>query len=489
MNHQLSLLRSLTSLALLFGLPALLFAQDLTLESAVEIALRNNERVKQYNERIAQKEYANAEAWGNFLPSIKLQGSYNHLNDPLAIDLEPIRQAMIQLQANNQMTFAKMQNPALSSQQLAGVYSQASAQLNQQLPQFIETFKEQDYKSAAFVGVQPLFLGGKLIAAKKFASSELRASEAEARQAQDEIIRETVDDYLNVALLNAVVATRTEVLNGMRRHQQDAERLSQEGLIAPHHRLRAKVAVSEAERNLTRDENRRDLALLALRRVLGISNDAPIALSETMTYRSASPVLGNLTARAHKAQPILEIIAQKRIAVEQKFAAERAEFLPQIVAFGKYELYPQYLSVLEPRWAVGIQLSYPLFSGFQRYNRMQVARHLGDEIQHLETDTYSRIDLWVNKAYRDVCNADTLYNKMEADIALGEENCRVNEKRFQTGLGTSLEVVDAHLTWEKSRIDRLNALHDYYSALADLCSAIGEPKQILTIWNHQENHQ
>ena len=480
-----SALRGCALLGFLLCLPAVLLSQQLTLEGAVQTALRNNERLKQYKERTVQKEFANADAWGNFLPSVKFQGSYNHLNDPLQIDLDPIRQAIIQLQSGNQATFAKIQNPALTPQQQAGVFSQASAQLNQQLPPFVETFKEQDYRSAAFVGVQPLFMGGKLIAAKKFASSELQASQAEERQVKDEMIREVVNDYLTVVMMNEMVRTRQDVLAGMQRHLQDAERLYLEGLIAPHHRLRAKVAVADAERNLTRDENRRDLALVALRNVLGVANDAPVVPTDQMTYVAASPALGNLISRAHHGQPILELITAKKKAAAQKFAAERAELFPQLFAFGKYEVYPQYLSSLEPRWIVGIQLSYPIFTGLQRYNRIQSASHLESEIEHLEVDSQNKIDLWVNKSYRDVLNAGSMYEKLGADASLAEENYRVNEKRFKTGLGTSLEVVDARLGWEKSELERLSTLQEYYKALTDLYTAVGEPNEIFTIWNNR----
>jgi outer membrane protein len=481
--------RLLALISALLCIPAMLLSQQLTLEGAVQTALRNNERMMQYKERTAQKEHANAEAWGNFLPSVRFQGSYNHLNDPLQIDLDPIRQAMIQLQAANQVTFAKMQNPALTPQQQAGVFSQASAQLNQQLPPFIETFKEQDYRSAAFVAVQPLFMGGKLIAAKNFASSELHASQAEQRQVNDEMIREVVNDYLSVVMMNEVVKTRSDVLAGMQRHLRDAERLYEEGLIAPHHRLRARVAVADAERNLTRDENRRDLALVALRSVLGVASDTPIVPVDQMSYVAVSPALGGLISRAHQEQPVLELIASKKKAAAQKFVAERAEFLPQVFAFGKYEVYPQYLSSLEPRWTVGVQLSYPLFTGMQRINRMQSAGHLESELRHLEADSQNKIDLWVNKSYRDVRNAGTMYEKLAADVALAEENYRVNEKRFQTGLGTSLEVVDARLGWEKSQLERLSTLQEYYKALTDLYTAVGEPNEIFTIWNNRGNQQ
>ena len=471
---------------LFFPFPAA--AQSITLDDAVAITLQNNERVKQYQEKVEQKIRGNNEAWGNFLPSVQLQASANHMNDPLTFDLDPIRQAMIQLQANNQVNFAKMQNPGLTPAQLAAVYGQASAQLNGALPLFVETFKKQDYPDAAFVGIQPLFVGGKLIAAKKFASSELRASEAELRQIRDEATRDAINAYLSVVLLNHAIAVRSDVLAGMKRHAQDAARLAQEGLIAPHHRLRAEVAVADAEQNLFQDINRRDIALFALRNVMGMPDDAPIAVNDTLAYHPYADSAEISLAEAFERQPILTMIGEKKIAAEQNYNVERAAFLPQIAAFGKYELYPQYLSSLEPRWIIGVQLQYPLFTGLARVNALQSASHLEREVGYMDDQAHRQVDLWVNKSYREMRNAAMLYEKLGASVILGEENYRVNEKRFQTGLGTSLEVIDASLALEKNQIDRLTALYDYYKSLTDLCVASGNPERVLSIWKGKEEH-
>jgi len=108
--------------------------------------------------------------------------------------------------------------------------------------------------------VYNLFHGGKLLAAKKFASDELDASEVELRKTRDDVIQETVNNYLTVVFLLDVVKTRENVLSGMKRHEAMAEKLLQQGLIANYNMLRAKVAVAEAERNLFDDNNKLELS-------------------------------------------------------------------------------------------------------------------------------------------------------------------------------------------------------------------------------------
>ena len=467
-------------------------AQPLTLRGAVAQALLRNERIRQYEERLRQKDCQNLEAWGNFLPTVSITASATHLNDPLEIDLAPLRQAMISLQSANQAEFANAYNrmaggAGLTAAQRAAVTATAAAALNNALPPFVETLKEQDYRTATVTAVQPLFLGGKLIAAKRYASAEQSAASIELDRMRHEVIQEVTTQYLGVVLLTGIVHARQNVLDGMRRHQHDAHRLQQEGLIAAHQALRADVAVAEAERNLQDDENRRDLALLALRNSIGLAEDLPVDVQDSLTFHPMPDRADSCLALALRDQPALRLIAEKRTAASQKFNAERAEFLPQVAAFGKYEMYPQYLSALEPRWAVGLQVSLNVFNGGRKYARLQAASHLEDEVDHIDADARRSVRLLVRKDFTDLRNARVRYTTLASNISLAEENLRLMNARFQTGLGTSLDVIDARLLLEKNEVERLQSLYDYYRSAVALATVTGAPERFVEQWNSQEN--
>jgi outer membrane protein len=163
----------------------------ISLDQTIQTALENNDKIKQYAEKLEQAKYADREALGNFLPTVTLQAGYNHMNDPLSIDLSPIRDAMIQMQASNQVEYSNIYglmqgNPALTAEQRASLYNQYSAGLNALLPEFRKTLKDQNYGSATLVAVQPIFMGGKLLAAKKFAAAEKQAADFELTNIKNE---------------------------------------------------------------------------------------------------------------------------------------------------------------------------------------------------------------------------------------------------------------------------------------------------------------
>lgn len=464
------------------------FSQNLSLSEAISKALVGNEKIKQYAEKVKQKEFEDLGAWGNFMPVINIDGSYTHLNDPLLISLDPIRTAMIQMQAGTQVELANIYNLIntkipLSDAQKTALSGQFTNKLQQLLPPFEKTLKEKDYKAATLTGIQPLFLGGKLLAAKKYATAEKDASFIELQKTTNEIISEVTISYIRVILLNEVIKTRESVLAGMLQHRNDANKLFEQGLIANYNLLRAEVAVAEAERNLITDQNNLEVAILALKHTIGILETEQINLTDSLTYNEYDTDIQTSLTNAYNSQPILKLLEQKKIAAEQNYNIARSAFLPQVFAFGKYEMYPQYLSAMEPRWAVGVQVKMNLFNGLKDYAKLQTASHLENEVNLIQIEAKKKIDLWVNKAVKDVNSTKVRYNKLDATLSLAEENLRLNEKRFQSGMGRSLEVIDARLSLEKVKIERLLTLFDYYKSLSDLHSAMGNPLDLLKYWN------
>lgn len=467
------------------------FAQTIDLENAIDFALKHNPKIKQYEERLKQKQFDDLGSIGNFMPVINFTGSYNHLNDPLLIDLGPIRDAMIQMQSSNQVEMANIYNiiqgnSPLNDLQRAGLYNQYSNTLNGLLPPFEKTLKKQDFRTATIVGIQPLFVGGKLIAAKNYTSDEKHSAEFELTQIRNGIVKETIQSYLGVVLLNDIIKTRKDVLTGMCYHKEQAEKLFKEGLIANYNLLRAQVAVADAELHLMEDQNKMSIALLAFKNTIGKDLNEKVEISDSLSYSALSDSLNKLIQEALDNQPILKILELKQDAALQKYKMERSNFLPTVSAFGKYELIPEDLSALEPKWAVGIQLSFNLFNGLKDYNKLQSAIHLEEEVKYLQADTQQKINLIVNKNYKDVQNAKSKYEKVKTNILLAKENLRQNEKRFETGLGTSLEVIDAELSLEKNLIESKNALYEYFKSLSELYLSTGNPDRVLTIWNKKE---
>jgi outer membrane protein TolC len=466
--------------------PFWLCAQTLGLAEAVEFAEGHNEKIRQYSEQVQDRRHQVRASLGQFAPNVKLSGSVNHLNDDMVIDLSPIRSGLIDMQSHNQVEFANMYNllqarPQLTSAERAALLQQYSAALGSKIPVFAETFKEKDYYSATVSVVQPLFLGGKLIAANQYAKAEQAYSKAELEKIRHEVAREVEDRYITVSFLQHVIATRRLVLAGMQQHERQAQRLLAQGLIAHVQLLRAQVAVAEAERNLHDDLNRLDIAMLALRQTMAWPEESALQVSDSLRF-TIMPDSATCFADGSMNQPLLTMVACKERAAVQGIHVARSAYLPEVAAFGKYEMAAKYLSALEPRWAIGAQASITLFDGFRRHQNLQSAKSVRNQVQALAAQTQRQIDLWKVKAFREANNAHHRYLQMASHEQLAGESVRLYEKRFETGLSTSLEVIDSRLVLEKIILERTQSLFDFYHSMADFYVATGHPQDFIALW-------
>lgn len=467
--------------------PFWLYSQTLGLAEAVEFADDHNEKIRQYAEQVQDHGHRVHAALGRFAPQVKLAASVTQLNDDMVIDLRPIRSALIDMQSRNQVEFANIYNvlqlrPQLTGGERAALLQQYSAALDNKIPAFAETFKEKEYYTATVSVVQPLFLGGKLIAAHQYARAEQACSQAELEKIRHEVARETEDRYITVCFLQQVVATRRLVLSGMQQHERQAQRLLAQGLIAHVQLLRSQVAVAEAERHLYDDLNRLDIAVLALRQTMAWPEERPLQISDTLRF-VVMPDSAACFAGGVKEQPLLTMVASKEKAAVQGIHVARAAYFPEVAAFAKYEMAPRYLSALEPRWLVGAQASITLFDGFRRQQNLQSARNVRNQVQALSAHTRRQIDLWRVKAYREANNARHRYLQMASHQQLAQESVRLYEKRFETGLSTSLEVIDSRLVLEKIILERTQSLFEYYHTMADFYIASGRPQDFIALWN------
>ena len=200
-----------------------------------------------------------------------------------------------------------------------------------------------------------------------------------------------------------------------------------------------------------------------------------IVSSESLTNHNSSCV-------THGKENYLEQIRYGAKALDAKAKAEMANYFPTIYGFGMYDVFDHYRSAIDPKWAVGIGASFTIFNGMRRTNDYQAAKAESESYNALAAEIERKIELGVRNYYMEMKLAENSYLMLEDAIQQATENLRLNEKRYETGLGTSIEVLDAELSLEAIKLKRNNALKDYYSNLVQICKIINNNDYFLNIW-------
>jgi outer membrane protein len=122
----------------------------------------------------------------------------------------------------------------------------------------------------------------------------------------------------------------------------------------------------------------------------------------------------------------------------------------------------------------GVNLNIPIFSGLQRSYRLQQAKINLMKIENNFTSLKSAIDLEVRQAAISYLNAIKSLESQTANTKLAENIARITKIKYEQGVGSNLEVIDAEASLKESQINYYNALYDALIAKVDLDKAYGK---------------
>lgn len=121
----------------------------------------------------------------------------------------------------------------------------------------------------------------------------------------------------------------------------------------------------------------------------------------------------------------------------------------------------------------GISLNVPLFSGLQRTYKIQQAKLELQKIDNNLLSLKSGIDLEIKTVASQFLNAVENVNAQKENSELAEKIARVTRIKFEQGVGSNLEVVEAESALREAQINYYSSLYDAIVAKIDLEKAYG----------------
>jgi outer membrane protein TolC len=127
-----------------------------------------------------------------------------------------------------------------------------------------------------------------------------------------------------------------------------------------------------------------------------------------------------------------------------------------------------------PATSFGISLNVPLFSGLQRNYKLQQAKLNLQKIENGFVTLKSSIDLEVKQSAITYLNSIKSLQAQQENMRLAENIARVTRIKYEQGVGSNIEVIDAESSLKESQINYYSALYDALVAKVDLDKAYGK---------------
>ena len=463
------------ALTAVMQLPAQEQGRTLSLEEALEMTLSDNPAIRaaEFNRRAAQQE--RRATIGLRMPQIGITGSYAYLGKDIEIDL------------NNMKT--PVQNLAgqiLQSGMIPSDYIPSISQMLSGAMAASWALPLQD-RSLGFVGgdvTVPLWMGGKINAANRAARINEQTARSQGIQQRNALVSELVERYYGLALARQVVVVRQQVVDGVRKHLEDAAALEAQGMISRSEKLYVEFKMSEAERDLQNAQSQVETIAAALNSTIGQTDDyQPVT---AMFILERIEPLDHFRTLAAERNPLLDQVDQKRRLAYEGVRAQRSSFLPQVVAMGGMSFYDYQVSKVLPRWAVGVGVNFKLFDGLNREYKYSAAKQTVRRVEALQDKAGNDISVLVEKLYNQMENYRTQMASIEASLAFAEEYLKTKNAAFLEGMSSSTDLIDAELKLAKVKTERIEAAYRYDVSLAQLLEAAGISDEFTAYMRRQD---
>ena len=463
------------ALTAVMQLPAQEQGRTLSLEEALEMTLSDNPAIRaaEFNRRAAQQE--RRAAIGLRMPQIGITGSYAYLGKDIEIDLN-----------NTKTPVQNLAGQILQSGMIPSDYIPSISQMLSGAMAASWALPLQD-RSLGFVGgdvTVPLWMGGKINAANRAARINEQTARSQGIQQRNALVSELVERYYGLALARQVVVVRQQVVDGVRKHLEDAAALEAQGMISRSEKLYVEFKMAEAERDLQNAQSQVETIAAALNSTIGQTDDyQPVT---AMFILERIEPLDHFRTLAAERNPLLDQVDQKRRLAYEGVRAQRSSFLPQVVAMGGMSFYDYQVSKVLPRWAVGVGVNFKLFDGLNREYKYSAAKQTVRRVEALQDKAGNDISVLVEKLYNQMENYRTQMASIEASLAFAEEYLKTKNAAFLEGMSSSTDLIDAELNLAKVKTERIEAAYRYDVSLAQLLEAAGISDEFTAYMRRQD---
>jgi outer membrane protein len=201
---------------------------------------------------------------------------------------------------------------------------------------------------------------------------------------------------------------------------------------------------------------------------------ADVSIAHEQVRDAKCPTLEESLSRAFSQRPDFRAASRKVKMGEERVKIARGKRYPDIYASGQYGGQAGNEFAFKENYFFGVKFSVPVFDGGLISYEIDKER---TELQKaVEEERYLKLSITrdIRDAHLAIANARERVEVTEKAIESARENLRVEMLKYDTGAGTSTDVIDARTAMLRAEADYFQALFDKETAFAYLKKSAGE---------------
>jgi len=447
--------KTLTLIALILCTLTTSAQEVLTLDQCREMALENNKRMAAANKQTQAAHYTMKSYRGNFFPNFTANGTglYSSANGTFNIP------------GGNLPTFFPDAN-GLPTPNGGFAY----------FPGIDLNYKVRTVWMGGVQVEQPIFMGGKILAAYKIATLGKQMAQLNENLTASEVILETDHAYalmVKAQEMNKVAESYNAVLQELMKNVQSAYK---HGLKSKNDVLKVQVKLNESELSIRKAENAFRLANMNLCHLIGKP------LTETLTISDDFPVIEQhleMQVNDISTRPEYNLLDKQVDIAKQKIKLSQSELLPQVGIRGSYD-YVHGLKINEQtlfnqgNFSIMLNVSVPIFHFGERINKVRAAKAQLEQVRMEQADLNEKMYLELTQAANNLDEAKLQAALADRSLEQADENRRISKGEYDAGLEPLSDHLEAQALWQQAYETKVDAHFQLYLNYVKYLKAAGQ---------------
>lgn len=430
-------------------------AYPLTLKQTLELAERNNRDLEVSRLQIEQQKAAVREAQAGLFPTLDLQSVFTRARS--AGGTIGIRSAQAEATAR------------------AGGDEQAARQ--QDLLTGGQTFRRNvaDDSTSWDSSIQinyDLYTSGSRSARRKSAAGRLRASELAMERVREQLRLDATGDYYDLQEADEQVRINAKAVENSLQSLKDTQLQERVGLGTRFDVLRSEVQLANNQQQLTNSQANQIIRRRQIAQRLSLPEYVTVIAGDDVKKESIwKPSLEQTIVFAYKGRVELEEQLVQRDISESERKQALSALGPRIQLRASYDLqkiFEQPVAGLAGGYSLSAVAQWRLFDGGAA--RAQADQRVVDgKIAEVRfTQTRNTVRFQVEQAYANQISNDKNIDTTSTALFQASEALRLAKLRFQAGVGTQTDVINAETDLTRAEGNRVTAILGYNRAIAQL---------------------
>ena len=321
----------------------------------------------------------------------------------------------------------------------------------------------------------PIFAGGKIKYGIQSAEYLLEAQKYSNENDKISVAYTVAQAYNNLFKAHQSIRLLEENLKAAQQRDNQFLKLENNGIIARNDRLKANLQTNNIEIQLLEAKNNAEIANMNMDLLLGLPENTTLELDaeyiEKGTLSSEVNYYRDLALKNRKDVAALELHNK---AATLAIKSAKADKLPTVAITGGYVAanVPNILTITNAA-NIGVGVQYDISQWWKKDTAEMLARARVQQMAANQEAVNDQIRLQINQDYQNAKLAGdkiSLYQKAEEQAA---ENYRITKNKYDNGLATMTELLDAEAAKIAAGINSINAKADAALALKKLEQTAG----------------